>query len=75
MKILLIPTIIVALFVGGCGSAQPEPAEPAVPPTSKTETSGSTPSNISAPPPAEAGGLPPENAAGTAIKAGELGPQ
>ena len=75
MKKLLIPTTIIAILLGGCGSSEQQPAEPAMPTTSKAPAGETTPSTISAPPPAEAGGLPPENASGSAIKAGELGPQ
>ena len=74
MKKLIIPITIFGLLIAGCGSSEPVSAEPAIPAASKP-AGEATPSTISAPPAAEAGGLPPENASGSAIKAGELGPQ
>jgi hypothetical protein len=50
-------------------------AEPAIPPTQAAPATEAAPSSIATPPPASAGGLPPENASGSAIKANELGPQ
>jgi hypothetical protein len=75
MKNLIILTVVSALFLVGCGSSEQASAEPAIPTTQAAPAGEAAPSSIAAPPPASAGGLPPENASGSAIKANELGPQ
>jgi hypothetical protein len=74
MKSLIILTVVSALCLVGCGSSEQVSAEPAIP-AAQAAPADAAPSSIAAPPPAEAGGLPPENASGSAIKANELGPQ